>query len=277
MATGCIKRAYFWTIKHTFNHLTLRMARSGFGPFALVRHVGRKSGKTFETPILHARTRDGFVAVLVYGTEVSWYRNIRAAGRGVVVRGAREYEIDGIERYSSGAGRRAFSPPLRVFLTATRRNEFRLLHVAASTQVRGDPVGPVKRAWLMTIKHTLNPLALWMAHRGIGPFSLIRHAGRKSGAVFETPLILARVPDGFIAELTYGTGVNWYRNIRAAGGHGIILWRGREYPIDRIESYTTDAGRRAFGVPASWLLTLLRRREFRMLHEAKPPAVAYSE
>jgi hypothetical protein len=277
MATGRIERAYFWTIKHSFNHVTLWMARSGFGPYALVRHVGRKSGKTFETPILHARTREGFVAVLMYGTQVSWYRNIRAAGRGVVVRGAREYEIDGIERYPSGAGLRAFAFPLRVFLTATRRNEFRLLHVAASSPVRGDPPGRVKRAWLWTLKHTLDPLALRMAHRGIGPFSLVRHVGRKSGVVFETPLILARVPDGFIAELTYGTRVNWYRNLEAARGHGIIIWRGHEYPIDRMEPYPTDAGRRAFGVPASWLLTLLRRREFRMLHEAKPPAVAYSQ
>jgi len=131
--TGRMKRAYFWTINHTFNHLTLRIARSGFGPFVLVRHVGRKSGKTFETPILHARAPAGFVAVLVYGTEVSWYRNIRAAGRGVVVRGAREYEIDGIERYPTEAGLRAFALPLRLFLKVTRRSEFRLLHIAVST------------------------------------------------------------------------------------------------------------------------------------------------
>jgi len=137
--------------------------------------------------------------------------------------------------------------------------------------------GRFRRAWLWTIQRTLNPLTLWMARRGSGPFSLVRHVGRTSGATFETPLILARVPDGFIAELTYGTGVNWYRNLVAAGGHATIVWHGREFVIDRIEPYPTDAGRRAFGVPASWLLTLLRRHEFRMLHEAKPPAVAYSE
>lgn len=143
--------------------------------------------------------------------------------------------------------------------------------------MQADVAGRIKRAWLWTIKRTLNPLTLWMARRGVGPFSLVRHVGRKSGATLETPLLLARVPGGFIAELTYGTGVNWYRNIVAAGGHGIIVWRGHEYPIDRIEPYPTDAGRRAFGRPASWLLTLLRRREFRMLHEATPPAAAYSE
>jgi deazaflavin-dependent oxidoreductase (nitroreductase family) len=131
--TGRIKRAYFWTINHSFNHLTLWMAHRRFGPFALVRHVGRKSGKTFETPILHARTREGFVAVLVYGTGVNWYRNLRAAGRGVVVRGAREYQIDRIEPYPTEAGLRAFALPLRLFLRASRRREFRLLHIAAST------------------------------------------------------------------------------------------------------------------------------------------------
>ncbi|MEV1131799.1 nitroreductase family deazaflavin-dependent oxidoreductase [Agromyces sp. NPDC049794] len=132
-------------------------------------------------------------------------------------------------------------------------------------------MGTLKRAWLTTIKHTLNPLVLRLARRGAGPFSLVRHVGRKSGASYETPLILARVPDGFIAELTYGPGVNWYRNIVAAG-RCVVVWRGRECAIDGIEPFPTDAGRRAFGVPASWLLRLLRRREFRLLREAAQDA-----
>lgn len=138
-------------------------------------------------------------------------------------------------------------------------------------------MGPIKRAWLWTLNHTLNPLALSMARHGSGPFSLVRHIGRTSGTTFETPLILARVPGGFIAELTYGTRVNWYRNLEAAGGHGIIVWRGHEYPIDRIEPCPTEDGLRAFGPARSTVLRLLRRHEFRMLHEAKPPLVAYSQ
>jgi len=140
--TGRVKRAYFWTINHTFNRLTLAMARSGLGPFVLVRHVGRKSGRTFETPILHARAPGGFVAVLVYGPGVGWYRNLRAAGHGVVMRGGREYEIDGIEPYPTEAGLRAFALPLRLFLRTLQRSEFRLLHIAASTPGRGPGPGP---------------------------------------------------------------------------------------------------------------------------------------
>ena len=137
--TGRFKRTYLWTINHTFNRLTLALARRGIGPLMLVRHVGRKSGRTFETPILHARVAGGFVAVLVYGTGVSWYRNLRAAGHGVVVRGRREYEIDGIEPYPTEAGLRAFALPIRLFLRTLRRSEFRLLRIATSAPTPSAP------------------------------------------------------------------------------------------------------------------------------------------
>ena len=130
-------------------------------------------------------------------------------------------------------------------------------------------MGRVKRTWLRVLQHTLNPLTLRMARRGTGPFALVRHTGRKSGRTFETPLILARVPGGFVAELTYGPEVNWSRNLEAAGG-GEVVWKGRPYPIDGITPMPTEAGRRAFGPPASWLLAALRRHEFRLLREATP-------
>ncbi|UOQ88066.1 nitroreductase family deazaflavin-dependent oxidoreductase [Agromyces endophyticus] len=130
-------------------------------------------------------------------------------------------------------------------------------------------MGRFKHGFLKVLQRTLNPLTLRAARRGGGPFALIRHTGRKSGKVFETPVILARAPEGFVAELTYGPEVNWYRNIVAAG-RATVVWKGREYEVDGIEPFETGAGRRAFGPPASWLLKLLRRHEFRLLHEARP-------
>ncbi len=76
-------------------------------------------------------------------------------------------------------------------------------------------MGPIKRAWLWTIKHTLNPLTLRMARQGFGPFSLVRHTGGSRHRVRDAAHP-RRVPDGFVAELTYGTAVNWYRNVVAA-------------------------------------------------------------
>jgi hypothetical protein len=43
---------FFWLLKNTLNRVTGRMARAGHGPFSLIRHVGRKSGRTYETPVI---------------------------------------------------------------------------------------------------------------------------------------------------------------------------------------------------------------------------------
>ena len=130
MTTNRVKRGWLWLLKNTLNRLTTRLARSGRGPFALVRHVGRKSGKTYETPLILARVPDGFVAELTYGPDVSWYRNVVAAGGCVVVSGGAEYRIDRIDPCDREAGLRAFGNPAALVLRVLRRHEFRLLRAA---------------------------------------------------------------------------------------------------------------------------------------------------
>ena len=121
------------------------------------------------------------------------------------------------------------------------------------------------RGWFWVLNHTLNPVARRLTKAGRGPFSLVRHVGRKTGRQYETPLLLAREGDAFVAELTYGPGVAWYRNVVAAG-RCTVLDRGVEYRIDRIEPCPAADGLRAFGNPAALVLRALRRREFRRLH-----------
>lgn len=133
-----------------------------------------------------------------------------------------------------------------------------------ASQPAGAP--KLKRAFIGLLNHTLNPIAIRAARAGRG-FDLVRHIGRKTGRAYETPLILARVDGGFVAELTYGTDVAWYRNVVAAGSCAVVV-KGTEYEIDRIEPYPYDAGRRAFAFPGRLILILLRRREFRFLREA---------
>lgn len=75
------------------------------------------------------------------------------------------------------------------------------------------------------------------------------------------------MPEGFIAELTYGENVNWYRNIVAAGGCELFV-DGVVHRVVGVEPYPTDAGRQAFGFPQKLVLQLLRRNEFRLLRTA---------
>jgi deazaflavin-dependent oxidoreductase (nitroreductase family) len=128
---GAVRRRYFWILEHSLNRLTRRAAKSRFGgPFSLVRHVGRRSGREYETPVILARVPEGFVAELTYGPDVDWYKNVTAAGRCTILHHGREYEVNGVSSYPAELGRAAFPAPARLLLRALRRRDFRLLAVA---------------------------------------------------------------------------------------------------------------------------------------------------
>lgn len=48
--------------------------------FGLVVHRGRRSGRTYETPVNVFPGDDGYVIALTYGPESDWVRNVLAAG-----------------------------------------------------------------------------------------------------------------------------------------------------------------------------------------------------
>jgi deazaflavin-dependent oxidoreductase (nitroreductase family) len=51
-----------------------------FGPFAIVRHCGRRTGRDYATPVLAFGTEDGLVVGVLYGTSSDWVRNVLADG-----------------------------------------------------------------------------------------------------------------------------------------------------------------------------------------------------
>jgi deazaflavin-dependent oxidoreductase (nitroreductase family) len=121
-----------WLLNNTVNRVTSEVARSRYGPFSLVRHVGRKSGRTYETPVILAKVPEGFIAELTYGDDVNWYRNITVAGECAVVRHRVEYRVNHIEPCSAERGLSAYPVPFRLVLKAGGRNEFRLLRTEHS-------------------------------------------------------------------------------------------------------------------------------------------------
>ena len=68
---GKIRRQFLWVLNHTLNRITTPLAKSGHGPFSLIRHVGRKTGRSYETPVILAKVSEGFVAELTYGANVN--------------------------------------------------------------------------------------------------------------------------------------------------------------------------------------------------------------
>jgi deazaflavin-dependent oxidoreductase (nitroreductase family) len=62
-------------------------------PWAVIVHTGRRSGRTYRTPVLAFRRGRRFEVAVLYGERSDWVRNLLAAGGGRVVRGGRTYEL----------------------------------------------------------------------------------------------------------------------------------------------------------------------------------------
>src|SRR4051794_19962533 len=90
--------------KHILNRFFRLFAGSSQTPFAIVRHVGRRSNKPYETPIIVQPVDDGFVIALTYGPQVDWYRNILAVGACEIRWHGEDYKIDSFERIDTNLG-----------------------------------------------------------------------------------------------------------------------------------------------------------------------------
>jgi deazaflavin-dependent oxidoreductase (nitroreductase family) len=111
---------------HKLNPLVMRFAGKRFFPFGVLHHVGRKSGKHYETPVGLARVKGGFVMSLTYGADTDWSRNLRAAGEGTLVYQGRTYRLTE-PRVVGEKGRRAFPLFERVPLTVMRIDKYLLV------------------------------------------------------------------------------------------------------------------------------------------------------
>jgi deazaflavin-dependent oxidoreductase (nitroreductase family) len=122
--------------KYVTNRILRRFTDLSHGPFAIVRHVGRRSGKSYETVIWVWQMREGFVIALTYGPEVDWYRNMQAAG-GTVFWHRRLYFVDKPELIDAETALQAFPALFRlIFRTFGRQEKFALMKPSGPETVR---------------------------------------------------------------------------------------------------------------------------------------------
>jgi deazaflavin-dependent oxidoreductase (nitroreductase family) len=108
-----------------------RMLRSAGGPGAsasIVRHVGRSSGKSYETPVTAVPTADGFVIALPYGANIDWLKNLLAAGSATLVHDGQAHLVDQPEVVPVARAAQDFSPGERRVLRVLGVNECLRLH-----------------------------------------------------------------------------------------------------------------------------------------------------
>jgi deazaflavin-dependent oxidoreductase (nitroreductase family) len=110
------------------NRLTLRFA--GHLPGAgIVIHTGRRSGRTYRTPVGLFVSDGSYIIALTYGRESQWVRNVLAAGRCELMTRGRLLELTGPEVFRDER-RSAIPFAPRLVLGAVRVDEFLRLSLA---------------------------------------------------------------------------------------------------------------------------------------------------
>jgi deazaflavin-dependent oxidoreductase (nitroreductase family) len=104
-------------------------------------------------------------------------------------------------------------------------------------------------------------IAPWMP--GLG---LVIHVGRKSSAVYRTPVNVFIGDRHYTIALAYGPNADWVRNVRAAGGCEVITRRRRVRLVEpRI---VHDEKRAAISPLARPMLRILRVSDFLVMDAA---------
>ena len=92
---------------------------------AQIRHVGRRSGRSYVTPAAARLTGDTFVIPLTFGNSSDWSRNVRAAGCCTIVLESVEYRAVQPEL----ADRDQAAPVVRAAFGPVQRVMFRMLGI----------------------------------------------------------------------------------------------------------------------------------------------------
>jgi hypothetical protein len=123
-------------IRRLNRSVTNRLQRSAGKPGAsasLIRHRGRVSGRSYETPIVPFATDNGFLVSLPYGPGTDWVRNLLAHGSAVLVTEGTTYTVDRPEVVATALVEELFPP--------SEQRTHRLFRVDHCLQVRRVDAG----------------------------------------------------------------------------------------------------------------------------------------
>ena len=115
---------------HVTNRLTRHVAGRLPG-FAIVSHVGRRSGRRYRTPVNVFRHGDHYLFALTYGADSNWVRNVMAAGGCEIETRGRTIPLRNPELFTDES-RKGIPVPARWILGVLDVNQFVTL-TASST------------------------------------------------------------------------------------------------------------------------------------------------
>ena len=115
----------------TMRPLAMRSAGNESSNTSVVRHVGRRSGRTYATPVVAVQHDDSFLIALPYGERTDWLKNVLDKGEATLVAKGRTYEVDRPEVIPMAEATTYFRP--------SEQRMHRQFHVGSALKVRQRP------------------------------------------------------------------------------------------------------------------------------------------
>jgi deazaflavin-dependent oxidoreductase (nitroreductase family) len=121
-------RGWFKKFLTTYNGMARRISGTPRSSWGLLTHVGRRSGRVYQTSLGTNPYGDGFLLPLGYGPHTDWYRNLMAAGVCTLAWRGRTYQLERPELISGPDAMRAWPTGSRIMLRLTGIHEFVWVH-----------------------------------------------------------------------------------------------------------------------------------------------------
>ena len=81
-------------LSRVFKPVVLKTAGTAGASASVVRHVGRSSGRDYETPVVAVPTPDGYAIALPYGPNTDWLKNVLARGSATLITDGAEHAVN---------------------------------------------------------------------------------------------------------------------------------------------------------------------------------------
>ena len=114
-----------------YNDMTRHISGTERSSWGLLTHVGRRSGRTYQTSLGTCGYGDGFLLPLGYGPHTDWYRNLLAAGTCTLAWKGRTYQLERPELISGSEPMQAWRKRDQILLRLAGMHDFVWLHQSA--------------------------------------------------------------------------------------------------------------------------------------------------